>query len=422
MAIKDEVDINDLAAYDSEDDVIDEPEKEIGKKEHHGTVSAVSFRDFLLKPELLRAIGECGFETPSEVQQECIPRAITGTDVICQAKSGMGKTAVFVLSVLQRINPVEKQVACIILCHTRELAHQIKNEFDRFKKYLPSVKTAVFFGGTPISTHRNQLKTEVPHIVVGTPGRTLQLVQEGDLNLKHTQCFILDECDRMLEDVRMRRDVQEIFKITPHDKQVMMFSATLSENLRPICKKFMHDPLEIYINDGSKLTLDGLQQYYVQLEENQKNSKLADILDQLEFNQVVIFVKSIPRASALGLVLNKVNFPAIVVHSRMEQPERIERYRKFKAFDSRILVSTDLFGRGVDFERVNVVVNYDMPIDADTYLHRVARAGRFGTKGVAISFVASEDDAKVINSVQNKLYVNIPAMPKQINPSTYMTA
>jgi ATP-dependent RNA helicase UAP56/SUB2 len=162
-------------------------------------------------------------------------------DIICQAKSGMGKTAVFVLAVLQQIEPIEGQASTIVLCHTRELAYQICHEFERFSKYMPSIKVRVFYGGINIKNHITMLKTEVPHVIVGTPGRVLALARDGALSLKKIKHFILDECDKMLESLDMRKDVQEIFKMTPHDKQVMMFSATLSKEMRPVCKKFMQD-------------------------------------------------------------------------------------------------------------------------------------------------------------------------------------
>jgi len=340
--------------------------------------------------------------------------------VICQAKSGMGKTAVFVLATLQLIEP-SPNVSCLVLCHTRELAYQICHEFDRFKKYLPAIRTTVLYGGVPVVKHRNLLKTEPnPHIVIGTPGRILQLANEKVLDLKHVKFFILDECDKMLESLDMRRDIQRIFRQTPHEKQVMMFSATLSEDIRPVCKKFMHNPLEIYINDGSKLTLHGLKQYYVQLQESEKTRKLVDLLDALEFNQCVIFVSSVKRAAELNKLLVDCNFPSICIYGGMKQDERIERYRKFKDFRARIMVATNIFGRGIDVERVNVVFNYDMPEDSDTYLHRVGRAGRFGTKGLAISFVASPQDGDVLNKVQSVFIINIPALPEEIDASTYM--
>jgi len=233
--------------------------------------------------------------------------------------------------------------------------------------------------------------------------------------------FILDECDQMLEELDMRNDVQKIFKFTPHQKQVMMFSATLSDDVRAVCKRFMHNPREIYINDKAKLTLDGLQQFYVNLTENQKNRKLVNLLDVLEFNQVVIFVSTIERATALNKLLESEKFPSICAHSKMLQGKRIDQYKSFKKFGSRIMVTTNMYGRGVDFERVNVVFNYDMPNDENTYLHRVGRAGRFGTKGIAISFVSTNEDKEVMEKVRKQFVVKLPELPDELDCSTYMT-
>jgi len=397
-----------------------ETKKEGAIKGNYVSIHSSGFRDFLLKPEVLRAIVDCGFEHPSEVQHECIPQAVLGMDILGQAKSGMGKTAVFVLATLQQIEPVDGQVSVLVMCHTRELAFQISKEYERFSKFLPAIKVGVFFGGLAIAKDEQVLKNNCPHIVVGTPGRILALVKSKKLPLKNLKHFVLDECDKMLEQLDMRRDVQEIFRATPHEKQVMMFSATLSKDIRPVCKKFMQDPMEVYIDDEAKLTLHGLQQHYVKLKDSEKNRKLFELLDVLEFNQVVIFVKSVQRCVALAQLLIEQNFPAIAIHRGMTQEERLSRYQQFKDFQKRILVATNLFGRGMDIERVNIVFNYDMPEDTDTYLHRVARAGRFGTKGLAITFVSDEGDAKILNDVQDRFEVDINELPDEIDLSTYI--
>ncbi|KAI0638965.1 P-loop containing nucleoside triphosphate hydrolase protein [Trametes polyzona] len=398
-------------------------EGEKDKKNFSG-IHSTGFRDFLLKPELLRAISDLGFEHPSEVQQECIPQAVLGMDVLCQAKSGHGKTAVFVLATLQQLEPVNGEVSVIVLCHTRELAFQIKNEYARFAKYMPDVRVGTFYGGTPVTKDAELLrdKAKCPHIVVATPGRLNALVRDKVLDASKVKHFILDECDKMLEQLDMRRDVQEIFRATPHHKQVMMFSATLAKDIRITCKKFMANPLEIFVDDETKLTLHGLQQHYVKLEEVGKNRKLNELLDTLEFNQVVIFVKSVARAIELDRLLVSCNFPSIAIHSGLAQEERISRYTAFKAFEKRILVATDIFGRGIDVERVNIVINYDCPPDADSYLHRVGRAGRFGTKGLAITFVSSESDQQVMAAIQSRFEVAVPELPDHIDPASYMTS
>ncbi|CAH2073112.1 unnamed protein product [Thlaspi arvense] len=434
------------------------------KKGYVGIHSS-GFRDFLLKPELLRAI--------------------------CNMNVSLKLSWAWMLSAKQNpIEPSPGQVSALVLCHTRELAYQICNEFVRFSTYLPDTKVSVFYGGVSVNIHKDLLKNECPHIVVGTPGRVLGLAREKHLSLKNVRHFILDECDKMLESLDMRRDVQEIFKMTPHDKQVMMFSATLSKEIRPVCKKFMQDvmshgqfyldlfehllapetchlisgcmvsvhagwvlnrgvvrsqgfiitlfrailifedanvvdedlslgPMEIYVDDEAKLTLHGLVQHYIKLSETEKNRKLNDLLDALDFNQVVIFVKSVSRAKELNKLLVECNFPSICIHSGMTQEERLTHYKSFKEGHKRILVATDLVGRGIDIERVNIVINYDMPDSADTYLHRVGRAGRFGTKGLAITFVASASDSEVLNQVQARFEVDIKALPEQIDTSTY---
>ncbi|CAM9015717.1 unnamed protein product [Wickerhamomyces anomalus] len=393
------------------------------KKGSYVGIHSTGFKDFLLKPELSRAIVDCGFEHPSEVQQVCIPQSIHGTDVLCQAKSGLGKTAVFVLSTLQQLDPVPGEVSTLVICHTRELAYQIRNEYLRFSKYMPDVKTAVFYGGTDIKKDAELLKNKdtAPHIVVGTPGRLNALLREKYLRLNNLKNFVIDECDKVLEAVDMRRDVQEIFRATPHEKQVMFFSATLSQEIRPICKKFLQNPLEIYVDDEAKLTLHGLQQYYIKLAEREKNRRLADLLDSLEFNQVIIFVKSTARADELNRILTASNFPSIAVHSGIPQEERIARYKSFKDFNKRICVSTDVFGRGIDIERINLAINYDLPNEADQYLHRVGRAGRFGTKGLAVSFVSTEEDETVLGKIQERFDVKIAEFPEGgVDPSTYM--
>lgn len=403
------------------------------KKGSYAGIHSSGFRDFLLKPEILHAVADAGFEHPSEVQQECIPQAILGMDVISQAKSGMGKTAVFVLATLQQL-PDEAPAAAaaeggaaggsvdtLVLCHTRELAYQICQEYERFSKYLPEVKVRVVYGGVQQALHESMLEKDRPQIVVGTPGRVLALIRAKKLKLDGLKRFVLDECDQLLESLDMRRDIQAIFRSTPREKQTLLFSATLSKEIRPVCRKFTQHPIELYIDDESKLSLHGLQQYFVKLTEAEKNRRLNDLLDALDFNQIVIFVNGVRRCKELDKLLTECNFPSMAIYGGLSQPERIERYNKFKDYKARILVSTDIFGRGVDFERVNIVINYDMPTSGDQYLHRVGRSGRFGTKGLSISFVSSEDDSKILEEVQGRFEVKIEPLPDQIDTSSFMS-
>uniref|UniRef100_A0A4W5KUK6 RNA helicase n=1 Tax=Hucho hucho TaxID=62062 RepID=A0A4W5KUK6_9TELE len=310
---------------------------------------------------------------------------------LCQM-SGMGKTTVFVLATLQQIEPVDGQVSVLVLCHMRERAFQLSKEYERFSKYMPTVKVAAFFGGRSVKKDKDVLKKNCPHIVVGTPNRILALSRSKTLNLKNVKHFVLDKCNKILEPLDMRCDFQGIFRLIPREKQCMMFSATLSEDIRTVCHRFMHDPMEVFVDDETKLMLHGLQQYYCKLKDSEKNRKLFDLLDVLVFNQVVIFVKSMQRCVALSQLLVDQNFAAIAIHR----------------------------GRGMDIERVNIVFNYDMPKDSDTYLHRVTRAGRFGMKGLAVTFVSDETNAKTLNDVQDRFEVNVAELPEEIDISTYI--
>eukprot|EP00933_Yihiella_yeosuensis_P062857 TRINITY_DN65866_c0_g1_i1.p1 TRINITY_DN65866_c0_g1~~TRINITY_DN65866_c0_g1_i1.p1 ORF type:complete len:462 (-),score=113.62 TRINITY_DN65866_c0_g1_i1:28-1338(-) len=432
------------AAKDNEDlPDFDEDEKKEADKSDDSTakptavITASGFKDFILKPELMKALVDCGFEHPSEVQHACIPQAVLGTDILCQAKSGMGKTAVFVIASLQLLDISKPGVKALVLCHTRELAFQIKHEYDRLGKHFEGLKIAAVFGGRPTEKDKEMLKGDnSPHVLVGTPGRVLQLLREKALTLEDLTHFVLDECDRCIDQLDLRRDVQQIFIKTPKKKQVMMFSATLSQATREICQKFMQGPHEITVDNQSKLRLDGLLQYYTKVDEKAKNKKLFDLLDALEFNQVVIFVRTVKRALALDGLLQDHQFPSMTLHPLppnfahkahkgdviSANTGRIERLQAFKDFKKRILVSTDLFGRGMDVERVNIVINYDMPEDSDAYLHRVGRAGRFGTKGLAVTFVATDTDSEVLTKVQERFEVKIEEVPEKIDTTSYLNA
>ena len=384
---------------------------------------SAGFKDFLLKNELNRAIVDCGFEHPSEVQQECIPQAIVGRDVICQAVSGMGKTAVFVISILQELEENPKPNSALILCNTRELAYQIQKEVVRFTKHMPDVRSDVFYGGVPKEEHVKILKGDkAPHIVIGTPGRIMQLCKEKHLILDNLQIFVLDECDKMLSENDMRGHVQQIFMSgnSSVSRQVMMFSATMNDDVKAACKLFMKQPFELYIDSDSKLTLHGLKQYYIKLEDNQKIMKLVELLDELEFNQVIIFVSHTKYATKLQDVIKQEGFPSIASHGDMKQDQRIKVYNDFKEAKYRVMISTDMYGRGIDIEKINIVINFHMPDEPNQYLHRVGRAGRFGTKGLSISFISSQKDTEVLNEVQSKFEVKVEELPATIDKSTYM--
>jgi len=416
----------DLADYEEEEQEMADATTTTGVEGgSHVAMSSTGWKDFMLDPLLSRAISDCGFEHPSEVQQQVIPQAILGNDIICQAKSGMGKTAVFVISIIQQ-NLKPKDLVCIVLVNTRELAMQINKEFRRFTKYLPDFKSVAVYGGESIDSQITTIKSEHPNVICATPGRMMDFVERKILDLSHIKHFVLDECDKILDEERIRRQMQTVFIATPKDKQVMMFSATLTGDMRDLTKKYTHNPHTFFI-DEEKLVLHGLKQYYFPIADKDKNRKLLDILDTLDFNQCIIFVSSKIRAEYLNKLLNTVNFPSICTHSDMNTQQRIQRFTEFREGKFRILVSTDLMGRGIDVESINVVVNYDMTTGddgANQYLHRVGRAGRFGTKGLAVSFISSQEDRAILEKVQDHFSVKIPVLPDlgDIDPSWYRYA
>merc|ERR1712205_78482 len=386
----------DLPQYDSDSD---KEEEAAGKPAQsaagHISTSAASFRDFLLKPEILRAINDCAFEHPSKVQEEAIPDGLAGNDIVAQAKAGMGKTAVFVTVTLERINP-DDGLQALCLVHTRELAYQVAKEFERFKAYLAGITVQCIYGGVPLPQQKKSLESDKPHVVVGCPGRVKVLVKDKTLDLSKLKIFVIDEVDKVLEKADMRQDVQEIFYTTPKNKQTLVFSATMPPEIKSTVMKFVRNPKEI-------------------------------LMDILEFNQVIIFVRDKKRAHSLNKILQESEFPSIELHSDMEVTERIAQYNKFKKFEARILVTTDLGACGLDIERVNIVFNYDFPMDPDTYMHRVGRAGRFGNRGMAISFISQTEDPsgkiednKVFTTVQERFAVKVEPLPDEIDLSSYM--
>jgi len=427
--MSDKLESTDFPAFDEDQQMDDTAAASAKAGGSHVAISSMGWKDFMLNPFLFRAISDCGFEHPSKVQHLVIPHAISGVDILCQAKSGMGKTAVFVISVIHQ-NPEPKDLETVVLVNTRELALQTCNEFKRFTKHLPEIKCETIYGGVPIEEQIKMLKNDRPNIICGTPGRMKDLLERGVLDLSHVRHFILDECDKLLEELKMRAQMQYVFMKTPKKKQVMMFSATLSPDIRKVAMEHMHDPEVIIVDEDDNPDVpvpdapisDALIQYYEPINEKDKNRRLSELLDDLEFNQCIIFVSEVYRAEYLNQLLCKINFPSICTHSNMPTSERMARFTEFKEGKKRVLVSTELMSRGIDVAFVNVVINYDMAHDAKQYHHRVYRAGRFGTKGLAISFISTQEDREVLKEVQKRFVVKELPDVSEIDPNWYRCA
>ncbi|WUR05213.1 ATP-dependent RNA helicase [Vairimorpha necatrix] len=377
------------------------------KKTQPKIKSSAQFKDFLLRDELMESIKDAAFEHPSEVQQMAIPKAILGQDILCQAKSGTGKTAVFVLSTLQQLKVVDKETVILVIVHTKEMAEQVKMEYLRFGKKMENVTVGAVYGGNDIEEDIKLLSSSSPSVLVGTPGRLAEIVRRRALNLKHVKYFVMDECDKVIGDLEMRNDTQEIFVNTPRNKQTLMFTATLNEYTTVECKRFLDNPFIVKVDDESKLTLYGLKQSYLEVDQKEKLNRLADLLNSTTYNQAIIFTASKIMPVKICDFLKNKGLVVMDLHAGLKSTERKERLVKFKKYEYRIMVTTDLMSRGIDVQDVNFVINYDMPDSPETYLHRVGRAGRFETEGQAVSFICSEEDSIKLNEIQSRFEISI---------------
>ncbi|KAG8195245.1 hypothetical protein JTE90_028396 [Oedothorax gibbosus] len=378
------------------------------------------FRDFQLKPELLKAVEECGFQQPLEVQHKCIPHALKGKDILCQAKSGMGKTTAYILATLQQLDPVDDQVSVVVVCPTRELALLVCEEYQRFTQFMPGIKVSAFVGKRSVENDKEVLKLNCPHIVVGSPGRVLSLVRSKELNMKHTKHLVLDECEKMMEALDMRGEVLDIYRSVPKG-QVMMFGSSVSRVIRPTFKKILRNPIEVYMDVAPRLTLPNVQQYYVRLTDIEKDSKLLELLNVQVFNQVVIFVGTVPRCNALAQWLEERKFSVTSIHRVLTKKIWQPNFQLFQESQKRILVTTNFFYRRLDtnIKKVNLVINYDMPEETDSYLRRVACVQHSETTGFVVTFVVDKADAQTLFEIQDCFSEKVYGLPEEFDIFSY---
>lgn len=403
------------------------------------TSSFASFSSLLLNADLLTQIKKLGFEHPSEVQIESIPTAIMGKDLIIQAKSGMGKTAVFVLSSLNRISRSTIGIEVLVIALTRELVHQIASEYNRFITGMDFCAVCEFIGGININDqikeYQDNLKNKKNIIAVGTPGRLYELFDRKIIDTKKIKIFVVDECDKVFESGKMKNDVSFLYNSVPNNRQVILLSATFSKEALEASRKFAPGSNEIFLDKDlgeNGIVLKTLKQFYHEIDENEKFNCLSKLLDDITFSQCIIFISSAQRAKYLAEKINDGIIECLYTHGKIKIDERLKIYEEFKKFNCRVLVTTDLFGRGVDFDNVNFVINYDMPDNwegknkeynvrgSDCYLHRVGRAGRFGTRGLAISFISCDEDKKVLEEIQNRFEIKMEKMPDKMDTESYL--
>lgn len=370
-----------------------------------------TFDELKLKEELLRGIYGYGFNRPSPIQQKGILPLMMKKDTIAQAQSGTGKTATFAIAILQLIDTNIDKVQSLIVSPTRELALQTNRVLCDLGEYL-KVKVQACVGGTMIKQDIQNLKKGV-HVIVATPGRVIDLIKKEFLKLDSLSLFILDECDEMLSR-GFKAQIQEIFKHLPPDVQVGLFSATVTKEVIDISKDFMRDPAKILVKKEN-LTLEGIRQYYVAIpEEKHKIDVLTDLYKNLEIQQALIYCNSRKRVEFLTAEMKKRDFTVSSMHGEMKQDERNKIMKEFRTGSSRVLISTDLLARGIDVQQVSLVINFELPMTKEQYLHRIGRSGRFGRKGTAINFVTPKD-AMFLKEVQEYYHTEVGPLPQDLS-------
>lgn len=374
----------------------------------------LEFEDFYIKRELMMGIFEAGFEKPSPIQEETIPVALTGRDVLARAKNGTGKTAAFVIPTLEKINPKNPKTQALLLVPTRELALQTSQVCKTLGKHL-GINVMVTTGGTGLKDDIIRLGDAV-HIIVGTPGRILDLTSKGVADLSECSIFVMDEADKLLSP-EFTVVIEQVLNFHPKDRQVMLFSATFPMIVKDFKDKHMRNPYEINLMD--ELTLRGITQYYAFVEEKQKVHCLNTLFSKLQINQSIIFCNSTNRVELLAKKITELGYSCFYSHARMMQQHRNKVFHDFRGGVSRNLVCSDLLTRGIDIQAVNVVINFDFPKNAETYLHRIGRSGRFGHLGLAINLI-TWDDRLNLYKIEQELGTEIQPIPADIDKSLYV--
>ncbi len=352
------------------------------------TDDALTFSDLGLDGAVLRALKDVGYETPSAIQAATIPLLLEGRDVVGLAQTGTGKTAAFALPILSRLDLAQKTPQALVLAPTRELALQVAEAFESYAAHLRGVHLLPVYGGQGYGVQLSALRRGV-HIVVGTPGRIMDHLDKGTLDLSELKYLVLDEADEMLK-MGFAEDVETILADTPDDKQVALFSATMPAQIRRISKKYLHDAEEITVATKTTTSANTTQRYLV-VSYPQKIDALTRILEVENFEGMIIFVRTKNETETLAERLRARGYSAAAINGDVAQAQRERTVDQLKSGKLDILVATDVAARGLDVERISHVINFDIPIDTESYVHRIGRTGRAGRSGAAISFVTPRE-------------------------------
>src|SRR5690554_5660437 len=350
--------------------------------------SQTTFSDLGLSDNVLRAVKDVGYETPSAIQAATISVLLTGRDVVGLAQTGTGKTAAFALPILSRLDPAQKTPQALVLSPTRELALQVCEAFEQYAAHLRCVSVLPVYGGQAYGVQLSALRRGV-HVVVGTPGRIMDHIAKGTLDLSELKYLVLDEADEMLK-MGFAEDVETILAETPDEKQVALFSATMPAAIRRISQKYLHDPEEITVKTKTTTSANVTQRYLI-VSYPQKVDALTRILEVENFEGMIVFVRTKSETENLAEKLRARGYSAAAISGDVAQVQRERTVNQLKSGKLDILVATDVAARGLDVDRISHVVNFDIPIDTESYVHRIGRTGRAGRSGAAISFVTPRE-------------------------------
>lgn len=361
-----------------------------------------------LKDDLLRGIFNIGFENPSPIQKKGILPFLTKKDLIAQAQSGTGKTGCFTVSTLQLIDNEVDKTQAIILLPTRELASQVFNVFETIAGFM-NINIKLLIGGTNLKDDLLYLNKKQPHIIIGCPGRILDLMYKNYIYSDNINIVVIDEADEMFS-YGFKDQIYKLLDKLSKDIQIALFSATIPDELHKLIDSFMKEPTKILVK-ADMLTLEGIAQYYISLENDyQKYETLKDLYESISISQCIIYCNSIKRIDILYEQMIKDEFPVCCIHSNIPKYQREESFKQFRNGKYRVLISSNVTARGIDIQQVNIVINYDVPKCIHSYLHRIGRSGRWGRKGNAINFV-TKFDIKNMKTIEQYYQTEIKELP-----------
>ncbi len=366
----------------------DIPTPDTGESSAPRADDAVTFADLQIAPEVLRAVSDVGYETPSAIQAATIPPLLAGSDVVGLAQTGTGKTAAFAIPILSKIDLTSKNTQALVLAPTRELALQVAEAFGRYGAHMPKLNVLPIYGGQSYVVQLSGLKRGA-QVVVGTPGRVIDHLERGTLDLSHLDYLVLDEADEMLT-MGFAEDVERILADTPEYKQVALFSATMPTTIRRLTKKYLHDPVEIKV-EAKTSTAENITQRFIQVAGPRKMDALTRILEVETFEAMIVFVRTKQATEEVAEKLKARGFAAAAINGDINQAQRERTINALKSGTIDILVATDVAARGLDVERISHVLNYDIPHDTESYVHRIGRTGRAGRSGTAVLFVSPRE-------------------------------